>query len=366
MYKAFDKWLPGYLGRSRTSPPTDGPVDILLCVCDHFEPFNAADKRGALARMKAWNDAFPERIKKYRDADGVSPRHTFFYPIEQYDRDILDELERLTDACGGEVEMHLHHDNDTEAGLRSAVQQGVEDFRRHGFLSKDPSGDIRYAFIHGDWALDNSHPSGRHCGVHNELRVLRESGCYADLTMPSAPSPTQTKTINRVYYAKSSPRPKSHDSGRPASAGEGSTRDLRDDTGSLLLIQGPLGLNWERRKFGLMPRIENGDLTGANPPTMDRARLWLRLHNHVEARPDVVFVKLHTHGAIERNSGVFLGDPYRRFHERLLASFNDGEKFRLHYVTAREMANILHALEDGETGPVGQYRDHLFKLAGKP
>lgn len=366
MYKAFDKWLLGYLGRSRTAPPTGSPVDILLCVCDHFEPFHATDKRGALARMKAWNDAFPGLIEKYKDADGVSPRHTFFYPIEQYDRDILDELERLTDVCGGEVEIHLHHDNDTEAGLRSAIRQGIEDFRRHGFLSKDPSGDIRYAFIHGDWALDNSHPSGRHCGVRDELRILRESGCYADLTMPSAPSPTQTTTINRVYYAKSSTSPKSHDRGRAACAGADSTRDLRADTTQLLLIQGPLGLNWERRKFGFMPRIENGDLTGANPPTMDRARLWLRLQNHVEARPDVVFVKLHTHGAIERNSGVFLGSPYRRFHERLLADFNDGERFRVHYVTAREMTNILHALEDGETGPVGHFRDHHFKLAGKP
>jgi hypothetical protein len=316
--------------------------------------------------MKAWNDAFPRLIEEFSDADGIAPRHTFFYPIEQYDRDVINELERLTDECGGEVEIHLHHDNDTQTGLHASIQRGIEDFRRHGFLSRDGSGDIRYAFIHGDWALDNSHPSGRHCGVHDELRILRESGCYADMTMPSAPSPTQTKTINSVYYAESSTRSKSHDTGRTAAAGAESTRELRHDSSQLLLIQGPLGLNWERRKFGLMPRIENGDLTGANPPTMDRARLWLRLHNHVVNRPDVVFVKLHTHGAIERNSGVFLGDPYRRFHERLLANFSDGAGFRVHYVTAREMTNILHALEDGEPGDPGKHRNHVFKRAEKP
>ena len=366
MYKAFDKWLPSYLTRRRTKPPADRVVDILICVCDHFEPFHASDKAGAMARMKTWNATFPQLSREFKDSDGVSPRHTYFYPIEQYDRDVITELERLTDACGGEVEIHLHHDNDTEVDLRDAIEQGIEDFRRHGFLSCDSKGDTRYAFIHGDWALDNSHPSGRHCGVQDELRVLRETGCYADLTMPSAPSPTQTSTINNVYYAKSSPKPKSHNIGHRASAGSAATQSLRDDTSRLLLIQGPLGLNWKRRKLGFMPRIENADLTGANPPTIDRLDLWLSLHNHVAERPDVVFIKLHTHGAIERNSGVFLGDPYRRFHEDLLGRYNDGKHHRVHYVTAREMTNILHALEDDIPGSPGEHRNHLFKLAGKP
>ena len=366
MYKALDKWLPAYLTRTRRRPPKDGPTDILICVCDHYEPFHATDKNGALARLKSWRDNFPTLVQEFEDADGIHPRHTFFYPIEQYDTEVIDQLESLTSACGGEVEIHLHHDNDTADGLREKLRQGIRDFRDHGFLSRDPSGAIRYGFIHGDWALDDSHPAGRHCGVRNELRVLRETGCYADFTMPSAPSPTQTRAINSLYYAKGSDRPKSHDSGDRACAGANDTRDFRDDNGRLLLIQGPLGLNWERRKRWVFPRIENGDLTGANPPTMDRVRLWLRLRNHVAARPDVLFIKLHTHGAIERNSGVFLGAPYQRFHQQLLEEYNDGEQYRVHYVTAREATNILHALEDGRTGSPGQYRDYLYKPAGKP
>lgn len=366
MYKALDKWLPAYLTRTRRRPATDGPTDILLCVCDHFEPFHDTDKKGALARLESWNRKFPPLIGNFTDADGVHPKHTFFYPIEQYDRDVIDRLKSLCDASGAEVEIHLHHDNDTAQGLREKLDRGIRGFRDHGFLSRDPTGAIRYAFIHGDWALDDSHPTGRHCGVRNELRILRESGCYADFTMPSAPSPTQTRTINRLYYAKSSVRSKSHDTGERARTGPDGTQALRDDIDRLLLIQGPLGLNWERRKRGVFPRIENGDLTGANPPTMDRARLWLRLYNHVVGRPDTLFIKLHTHGAIERNSGVFLGDPYREFHEQLLENFNDGERFRMHYVTARELTNILHALEDGQTGPPGQHRDYLYRTAGKP
>lgn len=366
MYKALDKWLPAYLTRSRRRPSAEGPVDILLCVCDHFEPFHDTDKTGALARLDSWIEKFPPLIREFKDADGIHPRHTFFYPIEQYDRDVIDRLESLSYASGGEVEIHLHHDNDTAECLREKLNRGINDFRSHGFLSRDPAGAIRFGFIHGDWALDDSHPTGRHCGVRNELRILRGSGCYADFTMPSAPSPTQTRTINSLYYGNSTEHPKSHDTGKRAKAGTEGTQEFRDDIDRLLLIQGPLGLNWERRKRGIFPRIENGDLTGANPPTMDRVRLWLRLNNHVVGRPDVVFIKLHTHGAIERNSGVFLGDPYRGFHEALLKNYNDGKRFRVHYVTARELANILHALEDGQTGPPGQYRDYLYKTAGKP
>ena len=104
MYKALEQWLPAYLTRARRRPPTEGPIDILLCVCDHFEPFQATDKNGALDRLKSWNERFPPLIREFQDADGTSPRHTFFYPIEQYDRDVINELERLCDACDGEVE----------------------------------------------------------------------------------------------------------------------------------------------------------------------------------------------------------------------------------------------------------------------
>ena len=56
----------------------------------------------------------------------------------------------------------------------------------------DPAtGELRFAFIHGNWSLDNSRPDGRWCGLNNELILLRELGCYADFTLPSAPSDTQ-------------------------------------------------------------------------------------------------------------------------------------------------------------------------------
>ncbi len=353
----MDLWLPAYLRQRDWQPPAGKVVDLLLCICDHFEPFHDTDKRGAMERMRLWNETYPKQIEPFRDADGCRPRHTFFYPIEQYDEDVVNSLAELANKCGGEVEMHLHHKDDTEAGLRAAIAKGKADYLRHGFLAKDQDGRVVYAFVHGNWALDNSHPEGKNCGVSNELDILRETGCYADFTMPSAPDPTQTRTINQVYYAEDKLTPKSHDSGIPArvlAAGEQRPKN------GLLLIQGPLGLNWECRKFGFLPRIENADLTGANPPRPDRLRIWLRQGVHVAGRPEWLFIKLHTHGAVPRNSKMILGEPMRHFHEALLAQYNDGAKFRVHYVTAREMVNILHAAEEGKEGNPGAYRDYRY------
>src|SRR3546814_14139032 len=106
-------------------------------------------------------------------------------------------------------------------------------------------------------------------GLDNELTLLRELDCYADFTMPSAPSPTQTTTINSIYYATDDPvRPKSHDTATPARVGV-------PGRGDLLLVQGPLGLNWPDRRHGIIPPIENSDIPANYPPTPARVAGWL-------------------------------------------------------------------------------------------
>jgi hypothetical protein len=359
--KALDTWLWPYLTRPRFDAAA--VTDILLCVCDHFEPFHVASRDEALERVSAWSARFPEFTASFRDADGRPPAHTFFYPIEQYDEEILEQLAALGRRAHTEVEVHLHHDRDTAAGLRCTLDEGVRRLRRHGLLSQDGTGAPRFAFIHGDWALDDSHPSGRHCGVRTELAVLAEAGCYADFTLPSAPSPTQTRTINSVYYATDTPAAKSHDYGTPVRVGRGASHDRRDGDGAstLLLVQGPLGLNWRWRKFGLLPRVENGELSKANPPTLERLRLWIELGIHVLGRPEWAVVKLHTHGGLPRNLEMLLGEPMARFYRALLAD-HDGPSPRPHFVTARELVNILHAAEAGHRGDPGAYRDYRYTL----
>jgi hypothetical protein len=358
MIKALDIWLPAWRRREKYRQRALGTRHILLAVCDHFEPFHGVDKPAALARVETWQREFPKLTADFRDAGGVPPRHTFFYPIEQYDADVVQRLAEVCAATGSETEIHLHHDGDTAENMRRTLEEGVARLSGHGLLSRDRAGRLRYGFVHGNWALDNSHPQGRHCGVTNELRVLCQTGCYADFTLPSAPERTQTRIINSVYYGRSTDLPKSHDRGRRVRADRDPQTRHDDD---LLLVQGPLALNWQRRKFGLLPRIENSDLTAANPPTLDRLRLWLDCQVAVQGRPNWVFVKLHTHGAKPENTRMLLGEPMREFHRALATLAADDAALRFHYVTARELVNILHAAEAGHSGNPGQYRDFRYR-----
>jgi hypothetical protein len=354
MFKSLDIWLPAYLLRSRRISAAGSPRHVLLCICDHFEPFRETDRAGALERVDQWLNRFPKQTEPFRDANGAGPKQTFFYPIEQYDQEIINRLAELCRDTGCEVEVHLHHKDDTAANLRATLERGKERLVRHGLLSRDAAGRVRYGFIHGNWALDNSHPHRCHCGVQNELAVLGETGCFADFTLPSAPNRAQTRIINSLYYASGTAKPKSHDRGVLVEAG-------KKPSGDLLLVQGPLGLNWKKRKFGFLPGIENSDLTGANPPTLLRLKTWLDLGIHVVGRPDWLFVKLHTHGAMPRNTAMFLGEPMQRFHRDLSRFASENKGLHFHYVTAREMVNILHAAEDGHSGDPGEFRNYRYQ-----
>jgi hypothetical protein len=329
-------------------------VHMLLCIADHFEPkLGSAPPARAAARVRRWVEEYPKQFAEFHDSDGRPPRHTFFYPAEEYEPEYLDALANLCGQGFGEVEIHLHHDNDSPDKLRKTLIE----FRqllaeRHGLLARDRgSGEVKYAFIHGNWALDNSRRDGRYCGVNNELDILRETGCYADMTLPSSPHESQTCKINSIYYAVGRPgRSKSHNRG--VDVGRGSKPER-----GLMLIQGPLTLDWSRRIRGLLPRIENACIQGSQPPGEHRLANWLRARVQVPSRPDWFFVKLHTHGANENNMPVLLGEPMVGFHRHLRERAETDSAFRFHYVTAREMYNLARAAESGWKGSVAEARD---------
>lgn len=320
---------------------------VFICICDHWEPnWHHPGASVERQRVERWRQEYPRSVAGLADSRGRPPQHTFFYPAEAYEAEYLDAIAALAHGGYGDVEIHLHHDGDTSLGVRETLERFRNTLHvRHGLLAKDESGRITYGFIHGNWALDNSRPDGRWCGVNDELTVLRETGCYADFTMPSAPDACQTSTINSIYYAvDDQERPKSHDRGWPARVGQAPPQD------SLLMIQGPLALDWSSRKWGVVPRIENGDLTGNRPPTSKRFQLWCSAAVHVQGREDWLFIKLHTHGAQEANADVLLGEPTRRFHAALAEeSCRSGWKYW--YVTARELADLVHQAESGARDP---------------
>ena len=341
-------------GRRGPSAPA-GPTHLLLCICDHYEPgHGGAGREQADDRVATWVREYPRLFEGFRDIDGRPPRHTFFYPIEMYHAEEVDRIADLCRAGYGEVEVHLHHDNDTADNLRKTLLDWKQLLNsRHGLLSRDRAGgELRYGFIHGNWALDNSRPDGRWCGVNNELDVLRETGCYADFTLPSYPSATQTRKINSIYYAVDDPcKPKSHDWGIEVGSAP-------PPPNGLLLIQGPLLFDWSRRKAGIVPRVENACIQGNQAPGMKRLDLWLRARVQVSARSDWFFVKLHTHGAPEANQAVLLGDPMVQFHAALAERRARDSGFHYHYVTAREMYNLAKAAEAGWNGTVDEARNY--------
>lgn len=333
-----------------------GPRHVMFCFVDHYEPqWLKPSYEVEVKRVARWRQDYPKLCEGHRDADGRPPVHSFFYPEEEYRPEHMNALVELCQMGLGEIDIHLHHHNDTEAGLREKLQRFTNLLvKDHGALPVDAQGKPLWSFIHGNWALDNSHPDGVCCGVNNELIVLREEGCYADFTFPAAPDPCQTSTINKIYYAKDDPaKPKSHDTGVRVKVGG-------KPSGDLMIIQGPLGFMFKNRKFGILPRIENADVRTSSPPTPDRVDAWVETGIHVEGRPEWIFIKLHTHGTQERDTDTLLGPAMDKAFSYLESKYNDGVNWQLHYVSARETYNIIKAAEAGLTGNPNQYRDHVI------
>jgi hypothetical protein len=360
-HRNVQRWIGGYarhLVSTLTHSKPSGPRHLLFALCDHYEPLwgNASRERGR-ERVARWSQGYGRALGAFRDADGRPPRHSFFFPGEQYQPEYLDGLGQLVNSGFGEVEVHLHHDRDDAEKLSSDLEGYLAAYQRHGHLTTDASGRPRYAFIHGNWCLANSRPDGRWCGVDSELEVLFRTGCYADFTFPSAPDATQPNIVNRIYWPLGDPRrARAHELGEPARVGK-----VRDDR--ILMIQGPLALARRGRSFA--PRIESGALTAKDPGTLERLKTWVAQGIHVEGRPEWVFVKVHTHGAPEAQAEALLGEPGRRLHQALAQHFNDGERYVLHYVTAREMFNIARAAMQGFSGNPDRYRDHFLQAPAR-
>jgi hypothetical protein len=333
---AIDRWLPRYAAsRLRRQEPLR---HAWVAVADHFEPYwRNTDDAVAAERVRQWGRLWPEIAKAHVDSSGRPPVYTFFYPQEEYRQELMDGLAAMVRMGFADVEIHLHHDGEGEADFVDRISTFRDTLAaRHGLL-REQAGRLVFGFIHGNWALDNARPDGRWCGLNNEISLLARLGCYADFTLPCVPSPAQAGPVNCVYWATDDPeRPRSHDSGVPVVAGGG-------HTGDLLMIPGPLALNWEGRRIW-RPRIETGELAANWPPSSHRVRLWLE---HAPRIAGHGFVKLFTHGTQERNSAVLLGGALSETF-RLLAEACQRGSVALHYTSTWGMRQVI----DGLLAPV--------------
>ncbi len=359
--KKMQYWIIGALKRSlllRFVKLPKEDVHIMFAFVDHFEPGNGGVDLGRqIARVNAWTERYPKIAMKHRDSDGICPQHTFFYPPHY---DIHDHLMKIVDLCTrgfGEVEMHLHHDrqepwlDDASSLLKKKIYDCIDSYSRYGIFCL-PDGRRKYAFIHGDWALANSLKGGKHCGVNDELSVLMETGCYADFTFPVS-NEAQPKLANTIFYAQSTPAfPKGYN--KIASP----VKVDNKNPGGLMLIQGIIGLRWKSRTHKEKPSIEQSNIDVKDFPFKSRVNYWVDKRIQVKGRPNWIFIKIHTHGAREVDWETLFGKPCDDMFRYLETKYNDGKKYFLHYVSAREMYNIIRAAEDGKDGSPNDYRDY--------
>ena len=174
--RGLDQWVPAYVLAKELAPQVvldREPVDVFIAVCDHFEPeWGNPTLEVASSRVQRWCRDYPRMFGEFRDVDGRNPRHSFFFPQDQYRPEYIDPLAELCHDGFGEVDIHLHHHNDTPEGLEEklSIFRDVL-FHRHGVLRRDPvTGEIVYGFIHGNWALCNSRRDGQCCGVDHQAR----------------------------------------------------------------------------------------------------------------------------------------------------------------------------------------------------
>lgn len=348
IYRQYHVWLPGYvrwLLESRPQPPS--PVHVFFLYADHFEPGNN------YAMVRRWESEYPAMAERHRDSNGRPVQHTWFFPGDQPDDRHMDALRRLVERGYGEVELHYHHGPDTETSARRKFQQAVDYFQRWGFL-KTIDGLTRFAFVHGNWSLDNC-GDPRYCGVNRELILLRELGCFADFTFPAIWNAAQPPMVNSIFMATDDASAKSYDRGEPARAGV-------PLNGDLLIFQGPLLIAPSPDLRRLFWQVEDGNIHPAVPLTTARVDLWIRAGIHVKGRPEWLFVKVHGHGATsDQDAEESLGPRFDRALSYLESRYNDGVRYVLHYVTAREAYNLVRAAVEGRTGDPARYYDYVVK-----
>jgi hypothetical protein len=350
--KGMDHWLLDYAAWSRSRPAAQSlprPVHVMFLTADHFEP-------GADAELvRAWCGRYVRLAASHRDSDGRPPRHTWFYPAEQFDSRQAAALSHMCERGYGEIELHLHHSYDTHDSLRRKLERARRQFAGVGAMvtaGSDPQ--HAFAFVHGNMSLDNSRGDA-YCGVDDELTLLRQEGCFADFTFPSLERRSQPAMVNRPYYAQDDPR----QAGSYLGGGRGMRVGGRGR--GLLIFQGPLVIDFSNWSHLLYPTLDVADRGDTNRPTPHRVDLWVGAGVHVRGRPEWVFVKTFTHGAVRGAWPHVTGADADRMFAHLESRYNDGRSYVLHYVTAREAYNIAKAAEAGKTGNPDAYRDYLIK-----
>lgn len=345
--RKYDIWFHGYVQwLNERKPLPETTIHLLVFATDHFEPNYYSE------RIYRWESGFPALARAHRDYYGRVHQHTWFYPGEQVGEPNLTMLSRLVAQGYGEVELHYHHFFDTYSSFQKRLEDSIALFQRYGFL-KTVDGRTKFAFIHGNAGLDNSE-GPELCGVSQEIRLLLHEGCYADFTFPELWETAQPSSVNNIYETTDDPGPKSYDHVLPLRGTPSPDR--------LVIFQGPLLVSMSPNPLRMFFHVEDANLHPASPPSPARADKWVRAAVHVPQRPEWIFIKLWGHGASSDDDiDANLGAPMDRTLSYLEYKYNDGQRYVLHYVTAREAYNVARSAAAGRSGDPRQYYDYEIK-----
>jgi len=343
------------------------PKHIIFAFVDHFEPYGTIEEADQMTSV--WVDDYINMAAKHTDADGRHPIHSYFvvaWPYIQIEQlnSVLNKLNTTTYTGYGEVELHIHHglpDESLRTGQEATeellyiLSLAKQNFNAHGaLLTAEPEPRTTFGFIHGMWALDNSRYMGEpnpdhyeYCGVKRELDILKSEGAYADFTFP-APTPMNTIVQDVMLYAQDDNSSASYNKSSnifPVGVGW-------PERDNLMLIQGPS----TRTNIGVKPGIYN------DPPGLRRMDSWVNRKVCVIGNDDWIFVKVYTHGCAADLTDPDVWDSYfgettDEFYNDIEAKYNDGINWKLHYVSSREMYNIIKAAEAGYIGDPNSFRD---------
>ena len=351
-----DLWVPQYLkdqlaGRYNAN---DEAKHFIFLMCDHWEPGSGPKNQ---AKAQRWLQNFEDVSARHTDSQGRNFQYSWFYPIDNFDPVIVEQLAASSGRGFGEIEVHWHHYHDGGESFAAEFKTALTGFTDVGALISSPGGKPRFSFIHGNWTLDNS-GADRLCGVNDEIQILQDLGCYADLTFPALGTSAQPKTFNQIFYCQDTPEPKSYDTtAEPAALGKPGA--------GLMMIPGPLGLDFKDPRifmeYGSLDDAQGSGATGklfspknaAGYFKKHRVDLWNRIAVGIEGKPEWVFVKIHAHGF--PHADLFFDGEM----DAMLTAIEEycaENDLQLHYVTAREAYNLVKAVEaDTQLSPEEVY-----------
>ncbi|MDO5576655.1 MAG: hypothetical protein Q4F84_06205, partial [Fibrobacter sp.] len=238
-----------------------------------------------------------------------------------------------------DVELMIPHQNETLPNIKRKIEEFRDVlFHHHGLLRKNNSGKIIYGFIHEYQTKKNSDKSDWFTNTNKRLLLLKDTGCYADYSFPSDTNIIVPPLINSIYFANvNTNKSRQNQTNYAAAKNVWSEKDL-------LFVQGPLFLNWNKRFWSMVPRIENGSLSHLNHFTSGRADLWVKKGIHVSGFKNHVFIKLFAHGAVDHTIRYFFGENGLEQLWSYMEKNYINDKYELHYVSAFDMYEIIRKL----------------------